>query len=375
MKKGIPAFGQAAPLVRRQVPLLISGGVAGVLFLTTGSTIPQAASHIDVDTLVTLAGLLVITGGIRESGFFDAGARHLARRLLDLRTLALFLVFLSAGLSAFFTNDIALFIVVPLTLSIEKARGEDLSRLVVFEALAVNAGSALTPIGNPQNIFLWHRWDISFPVFVAKMSVPVMISLAWLLLLTLFAFRHRPLPAPHPPGEEKGVDRRLFLISLLLLVAFVVAVELDAALWLLAALLPFYVFFAPRVVQHADWGLILLFAFLFVDTGLLCQLPLVDHLLATLPLHQPQDLFLTGVLLSQTVSNVPATLVLAPYTHDLQTLAWAVNTGGNGLLIASFANIIALRFLTGRKTLGTFHLFSLLFLLLTFSTLWFLLPR
>ncbi|SPX44344.1 citrate transporter family protein [Klebsiella pneumoniae] len=110
---------------------------------------------IDWHTIVTLSGLMLLTKGIELSGYFDVLGRKMARRFVTERQLAIFMVLAAALLSTFLTNDVALFIVVPLTLTLKKWCAIPVNRLIIFEALAVNAGSLLTPIGNPQNILLW----------------------------------------------------------------------------------------------------------------------------------------------------------------------------------------------------------------------------
>ncbi|PIN65627.1 hypothetical protein C0U44_11150 [Klebsiella pneumoniae] len=112
---------------------------------------------IDWHTIVTLSGLMLLTKGIELSGYFDVLGRKMARRFVTERQLAIFMVLAAALLSTFLTNDVALFIVVPLTLTLKKWCAIPVNRLIIFEALAVNAGSLLTPIGNPQNILLWGR--------------------------------------------------------------------------------------------------------------------------------------------------------------------------------------------------------------------------
>ncbi len=342
------------------------------LFLTLrGHHAPgELPAYVDWETIYTLAGLLVITGGIRESGFFDFTARHLAYRIRSERALALFLIFLSALLSAFFTNDIALFILVPLTLGLQKVLKKDYTRLIIFEALAVNAGSTLTPIGNPQNIFLWHRWGISFPLFVREMSPVVGVMTFILLLFTLLFFR----PVTIRPSNHcaTAVDKRLFWVSLLLLAGFILSIETGPGPWFLLVIFPVYLAMAHPVLLRADYGLLLLFLFMFIDIDLLCQLPAIHNFITTLHLREPTHLFLSGLLGSQVISNVPATILLSHYTSDYRLLAWAVNTGGNGLLIASFANIIALRFVKNKKKFLLFHLYSVPFFVVTALMVWFL---
>ena len=137
---------------------------------------------IDWHTIVTLSGLMLLTKGIELSGYFDVLGRKMARRFVTERQLAIFMVLAAALLSTFLTNDVALFIVVPLTLTLKKWCAIPVNRLIIFEALAVNAGSLLTPIGNPQNILLWGRSGLSFFGFIGQM-----LPLAAAMMLTLLA--------------------------------------------------------------------------------------------------------------------------------------------------------------------------------------------
>ena len=130
--------------------LLIGAGLS--LFVPFA---PQAwPAAIDWRTIITLSGLMMLTKGVELSGYFDVLGRKMVRRFATERRLSLFMVFSAAVLSTFLTNDVALFIIVPLTLTLRKLCEIPVSRLIIFEALAVNAGSLLTPIGNPQNILL-----------------------------------------------------------------------------------------------------------------------------------------------------------------------------------------------------------------------------
>jgi hypothetical protein len=122
---------------------------------------------------------------------------------------------LSAAMATVLTNDIALFIVVPLTLGLHGMATLPTARLVIFEALAVNAGSVLTPMGNPQNLFLWQRSGTSLPAFVAEMLPLAVILLATLLALTLLAFPARRIDT-HEDLAPPALTRRLLWISLLL---------------------------------------------------------------------------------------------------------------------------------------------------------------
>ena len=167
------------PLLRalqrdRFFQLLIIVGV--VLSLFTPFTPRSWPGAIDWHTIITLSGLMLLTKGVELSGYFDVLGRKMTRRFNTERQLAIFMVLAAA----FLTNDVALFIVVPLTITLKKLCAIPVNRLIIFEALAVNAGSLLTPIGNPQNILMWGRSGLSFTAFTWQMA-----PLAGAMMLTL----------------------------------------------------------------------------------------------------------------------------------------------------------------------------------------------
>jgi Na+/H+ antiporter NhaD/arsenite permease-like protein len=315
------------------------------------------------DTIITLTGLLLITTAVKESGFFYLLAYRISRQISNERILSLFFVFISALLSMFFTNDIALFIIVPLTLCLQDISKIDYSKIIVFEAIAVNVGSALTPIGNPQNIFLWHQWGISFPAFVKEMAPFVFLLLAVLFLFTFFFSPSKKIKTNHI--EQPAVDNKMFYLSAALLLLFIISIELEiGAYFLIAVFLLFFIFYR-KIIIKADWALILLFIFIFIDINLISGIKEIQILFNKLDFNSPKTLFLSGAFLSQIISNVPAAILLSNYSANFKIIAYGVNVGGNGLLIASFANLIALNFIKERPKYLLFHLYSVTFFLLT----------
>ncbi|EOW6769828.1 SLC13 family permease [Cronobacter muytjensii] len=316
---------------------------------------PQA---VDWRTIITLAGLMMLTKGVELSGYFDVLGRRLVRRFTTERSLALFLVCAAALLSTFLTNDVALFIVVPLTLTLKKLCAIPVNRLIIFEALAVNAGSLLTPIGNPQNILLWGRSGLAFGEFILHMAPLALALMASLLVLCRVCF---PAKALHYQSHDKAHDwqPRLVWCCLALYVVFLTALELELALWGLALVAAGFLLAARRVLISIDWSLLLVFVAMFIDVHLLTQLPALTSSLHHVTQLPPVGLYALGIGLSQFISNVPATILLLNYVPPTMLLAWAVNIGGFGLLPGSLANLIALRMTADRRIWWRFHLYSL----------------
>lgn len=318
----------------------------------------ELVQAIDWQTIITLAGLLLLTKGIETSGYFDVIGRRLVARFRHQRGLALLLVATSALLSTFLTNDVALFITVPLTLSLRKYSRLPVARLIIFEALAVNTGSLLTPIGNPQNILLWSHGGLGFFAFIGQMLPLGVVLMVLLLLLTAASFRAQPMALVANDAEPLW-QRGLLVGCALLYPLFITALEFNLALPALLIIALFFLLRERRILLQPDWSLLAVFIMMFIDVFLLTRLPPLTALLQQVPAWGNGAHFLLAIGLSQTISNVPATILLLNILPASPLLAWAVNIGGFGLLPGSLANLIALRMAQERAIWWQFHLFSL----------------
>jgi di/tricarboxylate transporter len=325
---------------------------------------------VDWHTIATLAGLLALTKGVELSGYLPRLAQRLVAAMPSERSLAVFLVLATALLATVLTNDVALFVMVPLTLTLKNS-GVPLTRLIVFEALAANAGSVLTPIGNPQNLFLWQLANVPFEHFVLAMLPLAAVLLAPLLLLTLLAFSRKRLQLSGRETQAR-TDRLMLMLSLGLYIPFLVITDLRHPYLALAVLAPL-VLARRELLARLDWALILVFILMFIDLRLLSQLDAVHAWISAIDLRQLPHLYLAGIAASQVVSNVPAAILLAEYSRDWRVIAYAVNVGGFGLMIGSLANIIALRMAPDRRAWISFHAYSLPFLLVASALAWLLL--
>ena len=365
--------------------LLLAG-----LSLADPARISSYPGLVDWPTMATLTGLLMLTKGVELSGFLrKAGALLLARTKSE-RSLALLLVGATALLAPLLTNDVALFVVVPLTLTLGRvgtgespgtddqrvdkpaSGGLPVVRLIIFEALAANAGSTLTPIGNPQNLYLWQQSHGSFLAFCAAMLPLALLLLGSLLLLTacLFSGRANP-PAPASQGDPVDpVNRPMLLTCLALYLPFLVLTDLHHAPAALAGVLAIFLLRHRRVLAQVDWALLLVFMLMFVDLRLVAAAAPVRALVASVDLAQAPRLYLAAIAASQLISNVPATILLAQYSHDWRTLAHGVNVGGAGLAIGSMANLIALRMAPQRRAWLLFHAYSVPYLVVTGAITW-----
>ncbi len=331
----------------------------------------QYRRWLELPTLLGLVALIVTIEGIRVSGYVQRVANAVIHRTHSVRALALWLVLAAALLSMVLTNDVSLFLVVPLTVALGHESPLPVRRLVIFEALAVNAGSTLSPIGNPQNLLLWRQSGLSIPAFMRQMMPTVLVMLSLLLVLTCFMFASRPLHVEAGPRDEGARPwPALGIVSAGLLLGVVGLLQLQSAGVACAMVLLVFALCFRSVLIRVDWMLLATFAVMFVGLGHLAQWSFV-HTLAQVPdWHQPLVLYLGGIVLSQLVSNVPATVFLSHYTANTMALAVAVNVGGFGLGIGSLANLIALRLEGSPGGLAAFHRISVPFLLACAPLVW-----
>ncbi len=315
---------------------------------------------VDWQTVLTLAGLLILTKAIELSGFLMWAAHRLVHHIHSERTLALLLVALAAALSTVLTNDVALFAVVPLALSLHRLAPLPIKRLVIVIAISVNASSILTPLGNPQNLFLWQRSGVSFGAFVWAL-LPLCAALIALLGVVTFAmFRATPLDLSSDV-EEHRVDRTLYDVSVIAFAIFVALADAHHAGPGLAVVAIGFLLWRREVVFKIDFLLLLIFVLMFIVLRSAAALPTIHAAIAQLGIGTPVRAYAAGALLSQGISNVPAAIVLAEFSKDWRALAFGVSVGGFGFAIGSLANLIAVR-LSGEKHMwAPFHMISMPF--------------
>lgn len=324
-------------------------------FLGTGClTLEQARDAVDVPTLVVLFGMMLLSVQFRVAGLYDRIAAGLAADRRP-RRLLVGVVVVTAALSAVLTNDVACFVLAPLLATSLRAGGRDPVPYLLALACAANVGSALTPIGNPQNILIAQSLSLAFLPFVLACAVPVALSLAVVVALL---WRRVGEASPSPPSHEAPlvarVDRVQAAKALALTAAAIVLFLTPVPAWLIALGVAGVVLASRRLhtrdaLAAVDWHLLALFVGLFVVVRGLEQSGWTEAAGRGLDalgadLGQPALLIPVVAVLSNAVSNVPAVMLLLPLVpHEPATgwcLALAATFAGNALLVGSIANLI-----------------------------------
>jgi len=343
--------------------LLLFAALTLTLALLDPQPLAKYQQWLQLPTLAGLMGLLIAIQGIRDSGLVQHAAVAVMARAHSLRSLGLLLVTATALLSMVLTNDVSLFLIVPLTLAIGGMSNLPVLRMVVLEALAVNAGSTLSPIGNPQNLLLWQHSQMPFLHFTLAMLPAAAVMFALVAGFTwLWLPRDRIELAPDKI-DGQVTSGQLGAWSIVALLGMVMLMEYHHAPLGAVLMLVLFALLARSSLARIDWLLLLTFAAIFLGLGHFAELPQVRHALDSLDFSRPLTLYASGIIASQLISNVPATVLLLDRTSDAIALAVAVNVGGFGLAIGSLANLIALRLANQPHGLRQLQLVSIPFLL------------
>ena len=365
MKAATAIRGRWRALVRDEWMLLLFGALTLALALLDPQPLAKYQGWLQLPTLAGLMGLLIAIQGIRDSGLVQHAAVAVVARAHSMRGLGLLLVAATALLSMVLTNDVSLFLIVPLTLAIGAMSNLPVLRMVVLEALAVNAGSTLSPIGNPQNLLLWQHAQLPFLHFVLAMLPATAVMLVLVAAFTLLWLPRERVELAPDTIDGQVTSRRLGAWSMAALAGMVLLMEYHLAPLGAVMLLLIFALLARSSLAKIVWLLLLTFAAIFLGLGHFTELPLIRQALDQLDFKRPLTLYASGIVASQLISNVPATVLLLNRTPDAIALAVAVNVGGFGVAIGSLANLIALRLARQPQGLRLLHLVSIPFLLVS----------
>lgn len=300
------------------------------------------AGYIDPGVLLLLFSLMAVVQGFFRCNLFQALAARLLAGEKPLRLICLLLVLLPFFFSMLVTNDVALIALVPFSFLALRLLGEErlMLRICALQTVAANLGSMATPVGNPQNLFLYARYALSAGAFF-RVALP--FSLLSLLLVGAGAlFSAGPQKARvrfETPARIASPWRLCGYVCLFALSLLSVFRAVHQAVPAAAALL-FLLLFDRPLLRRIDYGLLATFVCFFVFSGNLGRIEAVRALLSGL---LQNNALLTAVLASQFISNVPAAILLSGFTADWPALLAGVNIGGLGTPIASLASLISLR--------------------------------
>lgn len=375
-------FKKIAALFKKELMLSVSLLAAIIsLFITPPSI--ELVKNIDWKTLATLFMLLTVLEGFKKENIFSPLLKKTSK-ISTMKWLTCFLVYSVFLTSMFVTNDVSLIIFVPLTIILFRAGNKEkyILPVLTFENIAAIRGSLLTPFGSPQNLFLFSQSGISAPAFILMMLPLWIFSSVLLFGFICFLYRKDSKEALAIEDKDICVDwekegrfRRILYISLFVLV--IATIVTRTTLWPFVTLFVAIslLIFDRKILVRTDYILLLTFLCFFVFSSSICHNPAISEFLKnSVSGHE----YAWSILLSQVISNVPASIVLWPFSTNLKALLYGLDSAGLCSIIGSLASVINLRLYNKEypgKALSfikTFTWISLLFFAIVVVPQWFI---
>lgn len=300
-------------------------------------------SYIDFKVLILLFNLMIVVAAFKELKVLDNIAVGLLKRCNSYKSISTALVFITFVSAMVVTNDVALITFVPLSIVIAKKADISVLKIVIFQTLAANLGSSFTPMGNPQNLFIYSYFNLKPLDFFIITGPILLLSIVFLLILIN---RDKKLDLNLELEDVKvGNKNHIVVFSILFLVILLSVFHLiDYKLTFVITIL-IVLLLNRSLFSQVDFSLLITFVGFFIFVGNISTLDSVKTFMENI-LGSGKSTFIASVLSSQVISNVPATMLLSGFTNHIKELLLGVNIGGMGTLIASLASVISYKIYT-----------------------------
>ena len=314
--------------------------------------------YINFRVLAILFSLMLVVSALIRIGTFDYLTSKLLGRIHSERNISLLLVVLAFFMSMLLTNDVTLVTLVPFAINVLK-KYKDKRRTMytlILMTVSANLGSMLTPIGNPQNLYLYSLYHMKLGSFIKQMIPYSAVSLI-LLVISVIILNITDKTLDTAVSKDVDAPEKIpFIVYMALFGVCVLAVsDIIPAPFMLGIVSVVILIFDRKAFKNVDYGLLLTFVFFFILIG---NLGRIDFIYSYLSVIVDKNTTLAAILSSQIISNVPAAMLLSTFTKNGKALVIGSNLGGLGTLIASMASLITYKFFNTIKTEGEHYLLA-----------------
>lgn len=330
-------------------------------------------NYIDFSVLSLLFCLMVVVSGLQSIGVFDYLSSYMMKYMKNIRQFFLIMVSLCFFSSMIITNDVALITFIPFTIMILTSleQKDKLISIIVLETIAANLGSMLTPIGNPQNLYIYTVSHMSLLSFVRVMLPITIISYLFLFIIVCFVTKQNETIAMHFLIKEVKDKRRLLVYTFLFALCIGTVLHLIPYVVLTGVIIVVAITSDKGLIKKVDYSLLVTFIAFFIFIGNMQHMEFVKTLIQE---RMADNTILFAIISSQFISNVPAAVLLSGFTKNYVDLLIGINIGGLGTLIASMASLISYRYYVGvhnhdaKKYISVFTMANVVFLVLLLTT-------
>lgn len=350
---------------KKNVVLMIAIAAA----LITSFIVPPDAEYLgyfDFKTLTCLFCVLAVVCAFKNINFFYILARGIVKRFGNIRLCVIAVVYITFIGSMFIANDMALITFLPLGYFVLSGTGNErwTSLTFILQNIAANLGGMLTPFGNPQNLYLYTKFEIPAGEFMSIMALPFVISI---VIITACCFIIKPTRIEFPSDEVAPLPKGKTIIFTLLFILATAIVFRGIPYWIGLIVIPIVLLIVDRrALALVDYPLLFTFVAFFVFSGNMARIEIVRSFVSSL---LDKNTLIFSILSCQFISNVPSAILLSQFTENYRALLIGVNIGGVGTLIASLASLITFREYTKnyptrtKQYIGLFLIINFAFLL------------
>lgn len=338
--------------LKRNPDLYTAAVLAVATSFFTDFSIKTTIKVLNLKILLLLLCLMLVVSSFKKLGVLTLVYMKLCSMAGNTRALSRIFIFLNFFISMLITNDVSLIIFIPVAIAaFTKVQRQDLLiKVLSLQTIAANVGSALTPIGNPQNLFIYTVFNYDLLSFIRVTFPIIAVSFVLLLLTSHFIDKH---PLKYDSEIKVTIDSKKSIFTALLFILCLMSVLRFLNVYVMSIPVLVSVFLMDKsLFKQADYKLLLLFVFLFVFVNNVCQISTVKMFAQR---FVDSYEYFTSVALSQIVSNVPAAVMLSNFASDTDMLLKGVNVGGLGTIVASMASLITFKFYI--KTPGALPLY------------------
>ncbi len=359
--------------IKQEIVFVISFllALSSSIFVLAQKNSVDFLNAIDFRVISILLSLMLVIAGFQNLGVFSFCAKKLCSKIKNLRTLSLTLILLCFFSSMLITNDVALITFVPFAILILK-QTDNLkfsAFIIVMQTIGANLGSILTPLGNPQNLFLYSKMQITLFDFIKILFPYCALSFILILIFNLFIPKKQIEQNFENTNSQNSISKKniksIILFSALFILCLLTVLNIIQFYFVILIVFLSVFIFNKKLLLDADYILLLTFVCFFIFTNNISNIEVIKNFLVNLIFQKE---FFVSLLTSQIISNVPAALLLQPFSKNLTELLLGVNIGGLGTLIASLASLISFKIYSKEKNLIiktffiTFTLLNLIFL-------------
>lgn len=340
--------------------------LALILAIITSFFSTPKIEYIDFKVLFTLFNLMLIVSAFKHMRILDKIAVSLLTKYDNSKKISFILIYLTFFSSMLITNDVALITFVPLALIISKRASISPMKLVIFQTLAANIGSGLTPMGNPQNLFIFSYYKLTGFEFLKIMLPFTLLGIIWLFILNNLE-KSKKLKFDL---EDIVIENKVQVLIFSILFILIILSVFNIINYILAFIITIItvLILNKKLLLKVDYILLLTFICFFIFIGDLSSLPFIQQFAKSF-LQNKTTTYFASIILSQIVSNVPCSILLANFTSNWRELLLGVNIGGLGTLVASLASVISYKLYIKKRTANAQSRYLSLFVLYNFISL------